>query len=114
VDIVIEAVPEKMAIKKRVFAELDEVCPETPSSPPTPRRCPSRRWARRPERPAKVIGMHFFNPAHVMKLVEVIPGLDTSQETVDDVVSLPRACARSPSSCRNAPASWSTACSCPI
>ncbi|MGC8781441.1 MAG: 3-hydroxyacyl-CoA dehydrogenase, partial [Anaerolineae bacterium] len=38
------------------------------------------------KRPAKVIGMHFFNPAHVMKLVEVIPGLETSQETIDDVV----------------------------
>ena len=38
-------------------------------------------------RAAKIVGMHFFNPAHVMKLVEVIPGLDTAQETVDDVVS---------------------------
>ena len=38
------------------------------------------------KRPGKVIGMHFFNPAHVMKLIEVIPGLETAQETIDDVV----------------------------
>ncbi len=38
------------------------------------------------KRPGKVIGMHFFNPAHVMKLVEIIPGLETSQDTIDDVV----------------------------
>ena len=38
------------------------------------------------KRPGKVIGMHFFNPAHVMKLVEIIPGLETTQDTIDDVV----------------------------
>ena len=46
------------------------------------------------KRPGKVIGMHFFNPAHVMKLVEIIPGLETAQETIDDVVDVHRVAAQ--------------------
>ncbi|MGQ9515933.1 MAG: 3-hydroxyacyl-CoA dehydrogenase [Anaerolineae bacterium] len=86
VDIVIEAVPEKMSIKQRVFAELDEVCPEGTIFASNTSALSISEMAAATKRPAKVIGMHFFNPAHVMKLVEIIPGLDTSQETVDDVV----------------------------
>jgi 3-hydroxyacyl-CoA dehydrogenase len=86
VDIIIEAVPEKMAIKKAVFAELDAVCPETTIFASNTSALSISEMASATQRPGKVIGMHFFNPAHVMKLVEVIPGLETSQETVDDVV----------------------------
>jgi len=87
VDIVIEAVPERMDLKKRVFAELDAACPETTIFASNTSALSISEMGAATRRPAKVIGMHFFNPAHVMKLVEVIPGLDTSQETVDDVVS---------------------------
>jgi len=87
VDIVIEAVPEKMAIKKRVLAELEEVVPSTTIFASNTSALSISEMAAATKRPAKVIGMHFFNPAHVMKLVEVIPGLETSQETVDDVVA---------------------------
>lgn len=86
VDIVIEAVPERMAIKKRVFAELDEVCPETAIFASNTSALSVSEMGAATKRPGKVIGMHFFNPAHVMKLIEVIPGLETSQDTVDDVV----------------------------
>jgi len=86
VDIVIEAVPEKMEIKKKVFQELDEVCPEQTIFASNTSALSISEMAAATKRPHKVIGMHFFNPASVMKLVEVIPGLDTSQETVDDVV----------------------------
>jgi len=86
VDIVIEAVPEKMEIKKRVFQELDEVCPEQTIFASNTSALSISEMGAATRRPHKVIGMHFFNPASVMKLVEVIPGLDTSQETVDDVV----------------------------
>ena len=86
VDIVIEAVPEKMEIKKKVFQELDEVCPEQAIFASNTSALSISEMAAATKRPHKVIGMHFFNPASVMKLVEVIPGLDTSQETVDDVV----------------------------
>jgi len=86
VDIVIEAVPERMAIKTQLFAELDKVCPEGTIFASNTSALSISEMAAATNRSHKVIGMHFFNPAHVMKLVEIIPGLDTSQETVDDVV----------------------------
>ncbi len=86
VDIVIEAVPEKMAIKQAVFKELEEVCPEQTIFASNTSALSISEMGAATNKPHKMIGMHFFNPAHVMKLVEVIPGLDTSQETIDDVV----------------------------
>jgi 3-hydroxyacyl-CoA dehydrogenase len=86
VDIVIEAVPEVMAVKRRVFQELEEVCPEATIFASNTSALSISEMGAATQKPFKVIGMHFFNPAHVMKLVEIIPGLDTSQETVDDVV----------------------------
>jgi 3-hydroxyacyl-CoA dehydrogenase len=86
VDLVIEAVPEVMEVKKRVFRELEEVCPEATIFASNTSALSISEMGAATRKPHKVIGMHFFNPAHVMKLVEVIPGLDTSQETVDDVV----------------------------
>jgi 3-hydroxyacyl-CoA dehydrogenase/enoyl-CoA hydratase/3-hydroxybutyryl-CoA epimerase len=86
VDIIIEAVPEKMELKKRIFAELDGICPEGTIFASNTSALSISAMAAATKRPQKVIGMHFFSPASVMKLVEIIPGLDTSQETVDDVV----------------------------
>jgi len=86
VDIIIEAVPEVMAVKRRVFQELEGVCPEATIFASNTSALSISEMGAATRRPHKIVGMHFFNPAHVMKLVEVIPGLDTSQETVDDVV----------------------------
>ncbi len=86
VDIVIEAVPEKMAIKKQVLKELEEACPEQTIFASNTSALSISEMAAATDKPHKVIGMHFFNPAHVMKLVEIIPGLDTGRETQDDVV----------------------------
>jgi 3-hydroxyacyl-CoA dehydrogenase len=86
VDIVIEAVPEKMGIKKQVLQELEEACPEETIFASNTSALSISEMAAATGKPHKVIGMHFFNPAHVMKLVEVIPGLDTGRETQDDVV----------------------------
>jgi 3-hydroxyacyl-CoA dehydrogenase len=86
VDIVIEAVPEVMSLKKRVYQELEAVCPEATIFASNTSALSISEMAAGTGKAHKVIGMHFFNPAHVMKLVEVIPGLDTSRETVDDVV----------------------------
>ncbi len=86
VDIVIEAVPERMDVKRGVLQELDEICPEQTIFASNTSALSISEMGAATKRPHKMIGMHFFNPASVMKLVEVIPGLDTSQETVDDVV----------------------------
>ena len=86
VDIVIEAVPEKMGIKQVVFKELDEVCPEQTIFASNTSALSISEMGAATSKPHKMVGMHFFNPASVMKLVEVIPGLDTDEETVDDVV----------------------------
>jgi 3-hydroxyacyl-CoA dehydrogenase len=86
VDIVIEAVPEKMAIKRQVLKELEEACPEQTIFASNTSALSISEMAASTDKPHKVVGMHFFNPAHVMKLVEVIPGLDTGRETQDDVV----------------------------
>lgn len=86
VDIVVEAVPEKMKIKKQVFRQLEEACPEQTIFASNTSALSISEMAAATDKPHKIIGMHFFNPAHVMKLVEVIPGLDTGRETQDDVV----------------------------
>ncbi len=87
VDLVIEAVPEQMTIKRAVLAELARVLPESAIVASNTSALSISEMGAAFGRPSKMVGMHFFNPASVMKLVEVIPGLDTSQETVDDVVA---------------------------
>jgi len=86
VDIVVEAVPEKIEIKKAVFKELEGACPEQTIFASNTSALSISEMGAATNKPHKAIGMHFFNPAHVMKLVEVIPGLDTDQETIDDAV----------------------------
>ncbi len=86
VDIVIEAIYEDVSAKQKLFQELETVCPESTIFASNTSSLPISAIASATKKPDKVIGMHFFNPAPVMKLVEVIPGLGTSQETVDDVV----------------------------
>jgi 3-hydroxyacyl-CoA dehydrogenase len=83
VDLVIEAVPEKIEIKKVIFEELDEYCNVNAILATNTSSLPITQIAAFTRRPDKVVGLHFFNPAHLMKLVEVIPGLDTSAETVE-------------------------------
>ncbi len=85
VDIVIEAVPEVLAIKQQVFKELDEACPPDTILASNTSALSITDIGAATQRPHKVIGMHFFNPAHVMKLVEVIPGAETDQDTIDTV-----------------------------
>jgi 3-hydroxyacyl-CoA dehydrogenase len=76
-----------MAVKKAVLQELQTKVPETTIFATNTSALSISELAASTDRPGKVIGMHFFNPAHVMKLVEIIPGLDTAQETVDDVMN---------------------------
>ena len=86
VDIVVEAVPEKMALKQQIFKDLDAATPESAILASNTSSLSISALGGATTRPHKVIGMHFFYPAHIMKLVEVIPGLDTSEETIGDVI----------------------------
>ncbi|HVM32395.1 MAG TPA: 3-hydroxyacyl-CoA dehydrogenase NAD-binding domain-containing protein [bacterium] len=86
-DLVIEAVFENMKVKQEVFKELEKVLPETAIMATNTSALSISQIASAVKRSEKVIGIHFFNPAPVMKLVEVIPGLQTSSETVDDAVA---------------------------
>jgi 3-hydroxybutyryl-CoA dehydrogenase len=84
-NLVIEAVLEKMDLKISVFQQLDRICnPETVLATNTSTMSPTEIGAQT-SRPDKVVAMHFFNPVHKMKLVEVIRGLETSDETVQFV-----------------------------
>ncbi|HEY2297385.1 MAG TPA: 3-hydroxybutyryl-CoA dehydrogenase [Jatrophihabitans sp.] len=85
VDIVIEAVPEHLDLKRAIFTELDAICgPDTILATNTSSLSVTE-IAVATRRPGKVVGMHFFNPAPVMKLVEVIRTVVTEQEVIDDV-----------------------------
>ena len=88
VDLVVEAAVENMAIKKAVFAELDGVCKPGAILATNTSSLSITEIASATKRPDKVFGMHFFNPVPMMKLVEVIKGLATSDETKRTVVEL--------------------------
>jgi len=85
VDIVIEAVPEVMKIKQQVFKELDEVCHPDAIFASNTSALSIEEMGSVTRRPGKVIGMHFFSPAHIMKLVEIVRSPSTDQDTVDTV-----------------------------
>lgn len=87
-DLVIEAAVEKMDIKKKIFANLDEIAPDHTILATNTSSLPITEIAAVTKRPEKVIGMHFMNPVPVMKLVEIIRGLatdDTVYETIEDI-----------------------------
>lgn len=81
VDYVIEAAVEREDLKFKLFQNLDEICPEHVILGTNTSSIPIGRIAAQTKRPEKVIGMHFMNPVPVMKLAEVIKGLETSEET---------------------------------
>jgi 3-hydroxyacyl-CoA dehydrogenase/enoyl-CoA hydratase/3-hydroxybutyryl-CoA epimerase len=103
VDIVIEAVPESIELKKKVFAELDEVCPPDTILATNTSALSINEIGAATKRPHKVIGMHFFSPAHVMKLVEVIPGDDTDEDTLDTVVQFAQELRKMPVTVKECP-----------
>jgi 3-hydroxyacyl-CoA dehydrogenase len=87
VDLVIEAAPEVLDLKCRIFADLGRACPENSILTTNTSSLSISAMARASGRPDKVAGYHFFYPAPVMKLIEIIPALQTSSETTDALVS---------------------------
>jgi len=102
-DLVVEAVVERLDIKSKVFAELDQLCgPQTILATNTS-SISITRLAAVTSRAEKVIGMHFMNPVPVMKLVEVIRGLATDQDTYDAVEVASRRMAKTPVEVHDSP-----------
>jgi len=87
-DLVVEAATENEAVKFKIFRNLDEICGPEAILATNTSSIPIGRIAAQTKRPEKVIGMHFMNPVPVMKLVEVIPGLATSDHTFETVWDL--------------------------
>lgn len=88
VDLVVEAAIENMDIKKEIFQTLDRLCPPRTIFASNTSSMPITALAALTKRPDRFIGMHFFNPAPVMKLIELINGIATSEETYESVKEL--------------------------
>lgn len=103
VDIVIEAIIENIDIKKKVLKELDSICAADTILGTNTSALSITEIAAATARPDKVVGMHFFNPVPAMKLVEVIPGVETSPETVATVVDVCGKIAKEPIPIKESP-----------
>ncbi len=87
-DLIIEAVIEKEDIKKHIFKELDTICNDETVFASNTSSISITRLAEITKRPERFAGMHFMNPAYAMKLVEVVKGLHTSDETIDIITAV--------------------------
>lgn len=103
VDLVIEAAVENMEIKRQIFGDLDKICKPEAILATNTSSLSITEIATATSRPDKVIGMHFFNPATVMKLVEIIRGMATSDETYNAIKELTLAMGKEPVEVAEAP-----------
>jgi 3-hydroxybutyryl-CoA dehydrogenase len=103
VDYVVEAAVEREDLKFKIFQELDTICPAHVILGTNTSSIPIGRIAAQTGRPEKVIGIHFMNPVPVMKLVEVIRGLATSQETFDITWDLCKKFSKTPAEANDYP-----------
>jgi len=99
-DLVIEAVPEIMELKKKVYAELDKVASDQVVFASNTSTLPITEIANTISRPKKFIGIHFFNPPQLMKLVEVIPGQETSDDITNHTIKIVKSDNKIPVTCR--------------
>lgn len=95
-DLVIEAAIEKLELKRKIFAQLDKICPPDTILATNSSYIVSSKIADATSRPEKVCNMHFFNPALVMKLVEVVRGPHVLEETVDAVMEVCKKMGKTP------------------
>ena len=103
VDFVVEAVPERMEIKEAVFGELDEVTPGHAILSSNTSSLSISEMADATSRPDKVVGFHFFYPASIMRLIEVIEGDETSAETVQAAANFAQTIRKMPIRCGEVP-----------
>ena len=103
VDFVIEAVPERMEIKKSVYRELDEVTPGHAILASNTSSLSITEMGSETLRPGKIVGFHFFFPASVMPLVEIISGEDTSRDTLTTAFNFAQSIRKQPITCKEVP-----------
>ena len=103
VDFVVEAVPERMAIKQAVFGELDAVTPGHAILSSNTSSLSVTEMADATSRPHKVVGFHFFYPASMMRLIEVVEGEETSEETLQATANFAQQIRKTPVRCADAP-----------
>ena len=84
VDFVFEAITEDLDAKRRIFAELDEICPARAILATNTSAIPITNIAAATQRAPKVVGTHFFSPVPIMRVVEIVAGLLTSDDTMDE------------------------------
>jgi len=99
VDLVVEAVVEDIKVKQALFENLDEICKEGAILATTTSSLPVISCAVMTQRPQDVVGLHFFNPAQIMKLVEVVHTISTADDVVATVQDLCRAIGKHPVTC---------------
>lgn len=102
-DLVIEAIVEKLEPKRELFSKLVEINSDTTILASNTSSIPITRIAKDIKNPARIAGMHFFNPAHLMKLVEIISGVETSKEVADALKELTVAIGKVPVMCKDSP-----------
>ncbi len=95
-DLVIESVVEDLATKKHLFLELDRICGEAAILATNTSTLPVVEMAMETGRPDRVCGIHFFNPAPAMALVEVVRAITTSDETIAEAVAFAETCGKNP------------------
>ncbi len=103
VDFVIEAVPEIIGLKQRVFAELDAVTPGHAILASNTSSLSISEIGEQTLRPDKVVGFHYFYPASIMPLIELVVGDETSSETVDAAINFAQAIKKQPITCAEVP-----------
>jgi 3-hydroxyacyl-CoA dehydrogenase len=103
VDFVVEAVPERMQIKQSVFSDLDEVTPGHAILASNTSALSITEIGEVTSRPDRVAGFHFFYPASMMRLIEVVEGEDTSEQTAQDAATFAQAIRKLPIRCAEAP-----------
>ena len=99
----VEAVPERMQIKQAVFAELDAVTPRHAILASNTSSLSITEMGEATSRPDKVVGFHYFYPASIMRLIEVIEGDETSEETVTAAVNFAQQIRKQPIRCAEVP-----------
>jgi 3-hydroxybutyryl-CoA dehydrogenase len=102
-ELVIEAIPEQLELKRELFRRLDRVAPAHAILASNTSSLSITRIADAAARPERVVGMHFFNPVHLMALVEVVRGERTAAEAVDRTVALARRMGKEPIVVRDSP-----------